>query len=62
MSTTTKPKWQSRKFWMACATMLLTISVGLGYDIDPEIWASLFGAEGIMYVIIEGIIDAVNKQ
>lgn len=55
-------KLKSRKFWVACATMVLTIVVGLGYEIDPKIWATLFGAEGVAYIIIEGIVDAAGAR
>ena len=50
-------RWKSRKFWVAVFAMVATIIVGMGYEINPAIWLPLFGAEGVVYVIIEGILD-----
>ncbi len=55
-------KWKSRKFWMAIGMMVVTLAVGFGYELKPEIVVMLTAAEGGLYVIIEGIIDAVSKK
>ena len=55
-------KWTSRKFWMACATIIITIAIGLGYQVDVEALAPIIGAEGALYIVIEGIIDAVRTN
>ena len=55
-------KWTSRKFWMAVVTIIITIVTGLGYKVDVEALAPIIGAEGALYIIIEGIIDAVRAN
>ena len=57
-------KWASRKFWMAIITIIITLAIGLGYQVDMEALAPIIGAEGALYIVIEGIIDAIrtNKQ
>ena len=52
----------SRKFWMACVTILITLAVGIGYEVDIEALAPIIGAEGALYIVIEGIIDAVRAS
>ena len=54
-------KWTSRKFWMACATIIITIIAGFGYELDPEFVAAMVGAEGMLWIVVEGILDAVHK-
>ena len=57
-----RSKWQSRKFWMAVVTILITLAIGLGYEVNMEILAPVIGAEGALYIVIEGIIDAVRAN
>ena len=49
---------------MAVVTIIITIAIGLGYQVDVELLAPIIGAEGALYIVIEGIIDAVraNRQ
>ena len=54
-------KWLSRKFWMACATIIITIIAGFGYELDPEFVVMMVGAEGMLWIVIEGLIDCVKK-
>ena len=54
-------KLTSRKFWMAVAGILTSISICLGTDIEPEVTASIAGGLFALYIVIEGIIDAVKK-
>lgn len=55
-------KWTSRKFWMAIGTIIVTIAVGCGYKLDPALIAILTTSESALWIIIEGIIDAVKKE
>jgi len=55
-------KFTSRKFWMACVTILITLAIGIGYEVDIEALAPIIGAEGALYVVIEGLIDAVRAS
>ena len=57
-----RSKWQSRKFWMAIITILITLAIGLGYEVDMEVLAPVIGAEGALYIVIEGIIDAIGAN
>ena len=57
-----KAKWTSRKFLMAVVTILITLAIGLGYEVNMEILAPVIGAEGAIYIVIEGIIDAVSAN
>jgi len=54
-------KWTSRKFWMAVGTIIVTLAVGCGYKLDPALIAILTTAESALWIIIEGIIDAIKK-
>jgi len=47
---------------MACVTILITLAVGIGYEVDIEALAPIIGAEGALYIVIEGIIDAVRAS
>lgn len=58
----THPRWTSRKFLMACVTIIITVVAGFGYDLDPEFIATMVGAEGALWIVIEGIVDIVNKS
>ena len=55
-------KLKSRKFWIAVVTIAITLAVGLGYQVDVEKLAPIIGAEGALYIVIEGIIDAVSTK
>ena len=55
--------WTSRKFLMALGTIAVTIAAGLGFKLDPEFVIAMVGAEGALWIVVEGIIDlfAVKK-
>jgi len=55
-------KWKSRKFWMAIGTIVVTIAVGFGYQLDPKLIALLTASESALWIIIEGVIDAVRAS
>ena len=50
-------KWTSRKFWMAIGTIIVTIAIGCGYELDPKLIVILTSAESALWIIIEGILD-----
>lgn len=50
-------KWLSRKFLVAIGAMIVTIVVGLGYQLDPKLIAMLTAAESFLWILIEGITD-----
>ena len=52
-------KWKSRKFWMAVGGIIVTIAVGCGYRLDPKWIVLLTASESALWIIIEGIIDAI---
>ncbi len=58
----THNKWKSRKFWMAIGTIIVTLAVGFGYKLDPALIAILTTAESALWIVIEGIIDAVAAK
>jgi|GEM_PF-4394888 len=53
-------KWKSRKFWVAVGVVITTLAAGIGLDIKPEIIALLTAGESMLWVLIEGILDAVS--
>lgn len=55
-------KWKSRKFWMAIGTIIVTLAIGFGYKLDPALIAILTTSESALWIIIEGIIDAVASK
>jgi len=55
-------KWTSRKFWMAVGTIIVTLAVGLGFDLDPELIVLLTTGESALWIVIEGIIDAIKRD
>lgn len=57
-----RSKWTSRKFLMALVTIAITVAVGFGYEVDMEALAPVIGAEGALYIVIEGVIDAVSAN
>ncbi len=57
-----RKKWKSRKFLMAIGAIIVTLAVGLGYKLDPALIAILTTAESALWIVIEGIIDAVATK
>ena len=55
-------KWRSRKFYVAVSQIVILLALGFGYELDPAFVASLIGAEGVIWTIIEGLIDRAKKQ
>jgi len=55
-------KWISRKFLMACGVIITTIALGLGYNLDPKLVALLTTSESALWIVIEGIVDAVAAR
>jgi len=56
-----RSKWTSRKFWMAIGVILITLAVGFGYQLDPELIVLLTASESALWIVIEGIIDIFKK-
>ena len=54
-------KLASRKFWMAVAGIITSIAICMGIDVDPEVTASIAGGLFALYIVVEGVIDAVKK-
>jgi len=54
-------KLASRKFWMAIAGIITSIAICLGVDVDPEATAGIAGGLFALYIVVEGIIDAIKK-
>lgn len=54
-------KWSSRKFWMAVGVIIVTIVIGCGYRIDPELIVLITASESALWIVIEGILDAIKK-
>ena len=52
-------KLTSRKFWVAVGTIIVTIILGLGYELDPKLVALLTASESALWIVVEGIIDAI---
>lgn len=57
----THHRWTSRKLLMAVGTIIVTIAVGLGYDVDPKWIVLLTTSESVLWMVIEGILDAIKK-
>lgn len=55
-------KWLSRKFLVAIGTIVVTLAIGFGYKLDPALIAILTASESALWLIIEGVIDAINKK
>ena len=55
-------RWLSRKFLVMVATIVAEVLIGLGYNIDPELLIQLAVGIAGLYVIVEGLVDAVNKK
>lgn len=54
-------KITSRKLILTVISVITTISMGIGYDIQPALIAELSAGITAVYVIVEGIIDAIKK-
>ena len=54
-------KYLSRKFLMAVGAIVTNILIGLGYNVDPLVIGQIAGAIAAVYIIVEGVIDAINK-
>jgi len=54
-------KFLSRKFLMALGAIIVDIAIGLGYNLDPDVIATTAGGIAGIYIIMEGIIDAVDR-
>lgn len=54
-------KFLSRKFLLALGAIVAEILIGIGCDIDPELIAQLAVGIAGLYIVIEGLIDAVKK-
>jgi len=54
-------KLTSRKLILTVISVITTISMGIGYDIQPALIAELSAGITAVYVIVEGIIDAIKK-
>ena len=48
---------KSRKFWVAIGTVIVTIFLGIGYNLDPKLIALLTVGESSLWIVIEGLID-----
>lgn len=53
-------KFKSRKFWVAIGAVIVTLAAGIGFGLKPELIALITAAESTLWVLIEGILDAVN--
>jgi len=55
-------KLKSRKFWMTVAAEVIALCTGLGLSINHEIIVGVCTIIPIIYVIVEGVIDAVSAK
>lgn len=46
---------------MACGVIVVTVALGLGYQLDPKLVVLLTASESALWIIIEGILDALNR-
>lgn len=53
-------KLKSRKFWMAIGAIIVTITAGIGYDLDPKLVVLLTSAESALWIVAETILDAIH--
>ena len=54
-----KEKLTSRKLILTVISVITTISMGIGYDIPPALIAEISAGITAVYVIVEGIKDAL---
>jgi len=55
-------KLMSRKFWMAVGAIIVTIAVGCGYKLDPKWIVLLTTSESALWIVVEGVIDCIQKK
>ena len=55
-----KEKLTSRKLILTVISVITTISMGIGYDIPPATIAELSAGITAVYVIVEGLRDAIQ--
>ena len=55
-------KFLSRKFLVAVGAVVLEITVGLGYNVDPEVVFGVAGAIAALYIAVEGAIDSFQGR
>lgn len=55
-------RWLSRKFLVMVATIVAEVLIGIGYNINPELLIQLAVGIAGLWVLIEGVIDAVHKK
>lgn len=53
-------KWKSRKFWVMIIMMVYTATAMGGFDVPIE-QVVVLDAIGAVWILVEGIIDAVKK-
>ena len=53
---------KSRKFWMAIASIITALAVCLGSDVEPETTAAITSGLFALYLVVQGIIDAVAAR
>ena len=46
---------------MAVGTILITIAIGVGYQIDPKLIVLLTTSESALWIVVEGLIDAFKS-
>lgn len=51
-------KFLSRKFLLALGAIIVDVAIGLGYNVDPALVATIAGGIAAFYILVEGIIDA----
>jgi len=63
MSTLPAPRnrLKSRKFWSMVASEIIALSTGLGLKVDPVAVMAICSAIPLVFLIIEGIIDAFRR-
>ena len=54
-------RWTSRKFLMAVGTIIVTLAVGFGYELDPQLIAMLTVGESALWIVIEGLLDMFKR-
>jgi len=53
-------KWTSRKFWVMVIAAIYTIAAGAGFEVPVEQIIVVDALAGV-WILVEGIIDAVKK-
>jgi len=57
-----RKKYLSRKFLLTVGGIVSSILIGLGYNVDPAVITKVAGAIASIYIIVEGVIDAVSAK